>query len=79
MISVIRECATKFAVSIHEGENFKQAMYNGRLSDSEDELRDKIALAVKHHAGCDLIISTYESDASSPTEFAFAVVMPVAG
>lgn len=45
---------------------FKQALYNGRLSDSDDELRHKIALAVKHNPGTDLAFSTYESDGSSP-------------
>jgi hypothetical protein len=77
MISMIHDLRTQYAIQIHEGESFKQAMYNGRLSDTDDELRDKIALAVKHHPGKDLAVSIYESDESSPLPFAYAVVMPV--
>jgi hypothetical protein len=79
MISMIYNMGRQHSIRIHEGESFKQALYNGRLSDSEDELRDKIALAAKHYAGRDLLISTYESDETSPRQFAFAVVMPVVG
>jgi len=76
MISMINDLRSKLAVQIHEGESFKQAFYNGLLTDSEIEVRDKIELAAKHHPGKDLAIAIFESDEGSPSQFAFAVVMP---
>ena len=77
MLSVIYELKGTHGISIFEGENFKQAFYNGKLTDSPDQLRDKIELAIKHYPGRDLIIGTYESDETSPAPFAYAVVLPV--
>jgi len=77
MISIIHDLSMQHAVRIHEGESFKQAIYSGRLSDSEAEFRSKIELAVKHHPGKDLAVSVYESDESSAEPFSYAVVMPV--
>ncbi|MFZ6770348.1 hypothetical protein ACO0LM_25110 [Undibacterium sp. Di26W] len=79
MISMIYELKNKYGISITEGENFKQAMYNGRLTDSEEQLREKIELGAKHYPGKDLLIGTYESDETSPALFAYAVIIPVHG
>jgi len=77
MISMIYDLKNKYGISIIEGENFKQAMYNGRLTDSQGQLREKIELCAKHYPGTDLLIGTYESDETSPGPFAYAVVIPL--
>jgi len=79
MISTIVGIKNKYDIEISEGENFKQAYYNGRLTDNEDQVKEKIELAIKHYPNKNLIISTYESDEYSPVDFAFAVIMPVMG
>lgn len=77
MISMIHDLKAKFGIEIHEGENFKQACYNGKITDTADQLKDKIELAMKHYPGQDLIISTYSSDDTLPSSFAYSVVVPV--
>ncbi|WP_443114108.1 hypothetical protein [Herbaspirillum seropedicae] len=79
MISMIYDLKSKYAISISEGESFKQAVYNGRLTDTAEQLQEKIELAAKHYHGKDLLIGTYESDETSPRPFAYAVVVPVQG
>lgn len=79
MISLIHELKTLHGISVHEGESFKQAMYSGRLTDTREQLRDKIELARRHYPGRDLIIGTHESDETSPEPFAYAVIVPVVG
>jgi len=76
MLSMIYELKARHGISISEGENFKQALYNDKLTDSKEQLSDKIELAIKHYPGKDLIIGTYDSDDTSPEPFAYAVVMP---
>jgi len=76
MISMIHDLKTKYGIQIHEGEPFKQACYNGRLTETREQVKDKIDLAVKHFPGQDLVIGTYESDETSPEPFVFVVVTP---
>ena len=53
----------KYQVRLHEGENFKQALYNDRMTDSNDCIIDKIELVIKHYPDHkDILLSTYESD-----------------
>ncbi|MPS95737.1 hypothetical protein [Comamonas sp.] len=67
----------KYQVRLHEGENFKQALYNGRMTDSNDCIIDKIELVIKHYPDHkDILLSTYESDDSSEIPFCYAVVVP---
>lgn len=77
MISMIFDLKKKHGIRISEGEPFKQALYNGRLTETPEQVRDKIELAIKHFQGMDLLIGTYESDETSPKHFAYTVVMPV--
>lgn len=76
MIGLIDDMRTEYQIIIVESEPFKQAYYNGNLSDTEEHMRDKIELAIKHYPGRHLQISTYESDKSSMKPFAFGVVIP---
>ena len=39
----------KYNVRLHEGENFKQAFYNGRMMDSDKCIIDKIELVLHHY------------------------------
>lgn len=39
----------KYNVRLHEGENFKQALYNDKMTDSDDCIIDKIELVIKHY------------------------------
>jgi hypothetical protein len=76
MISMISDLKKKHGVCISEGELFKQALYNGRLRETSEQVRDKIELAVKHYQGKDLLIGTYESDVTSTNAFVYVVVTP---
>ena len=61
----------------HEGENFKQALYNERMTDSHDCIIDKIELIIKHYPNTkDILLSTYQSDDTSSGTFCYAVVVP---
>jgi hypothetical protein len=75
--SIIEKLEAKHNISISEGEPFKQAHYNNKLTDSPEQVRDKIELAIKHYTGKNLLIETCESDETSPTPFVYAVVIPV--
>ena len=64
-------------ITLHEGKSFKQALYNGILTDSEACLIDKILLTIKHYPDSkDLMLSIYESDEMSDNEFCYAVGLP---
>lgn len=63
-------------VKIHEGEGFKQAWYNGRLTESNEIIIDKLKLAMKHYPNSELSLSIYESDEGSYKPFAYTVVIP---
>lgn len=63
-------------VVIHEGEGFKQAWYNGKLSESDEIIIDKLNLAMKHYPDKELSISIYESDESSHIPFVYTVIIP---
>ena len=76
MISLIAELKDKYGIEIIEGERFKQALYNGRLTDTQDQLRDKIEFAITHYPKKDIVITTCESDETSPEPFAYAVITP---
>lgn len=55
---------------IHEGESFKQAVYNGKMTDSENCIIDKIELILKHYPDSqDISLSTYQSDETSDNAF----------
>ena len=48
--STIAALKIRYGIIISEGENFKQAWYNSRLTDTDEQFKDKIELAVKHRA-----------------------------
>ncbi|MCG8286592.1 hypothetical protein MID07_18480 [Acinetobacter seifertii] len=67
----------KYNVRLHEGENFKQAFYNGRMIDSDKCIIDKIELVLHHYPdNKNFSLSTYESDETSEVPFCYAVVVP---
>ena len=77
IFSKFLEIEQKHKVRLHEGEGFKQALYNGKMSDSEDCIIDKIELIIKHYPdNKDILLSTYTSDETSNEQFCYAVVIP---
>ncbi|HEF0011069.1 hypothetical protein ACT4WX_20480 (plasmid) [Acinetobacter baumannii] len=67
----------KYKVRLHEGENFKQALYNDKMTDSDDCIIDKIELVIKHYPDSkNILLSTYSSDETSEIPFCYAVVVP---
>ena len=77
IFSKLREIESKHNVKLHEGENFKQAVYNEQITDSEDCIIDKIELVIKHYPKSQNIsLSTYQSDETSSNTFCYAVVLP---
>ena len=77
ILSKLREIESKHNVKLHQGENFKQALYNDKMTDSEDCIIDKIELILKHYPNSqDISLSTYQSDEISNDEFCYAVVLP---
>lgn len=77
ILSKLREIESKHNVKLHQGENFKQALYNDKMTDSEDCIIDKIELILKRYPGSqDISLSTYQSDDPSNDEFCYAVVLP---
>ncbi len=67
----------KYQVKLHEGENFKQALYNDKMTDSDDCIIDKIELVIKHYPDSkNILLSTYSSDETSEIPFCYAVVVP---
>ena len=77
IFSKLSEIESKYQITLHEGENFKQALYNGKMTDSEDCIIDKIELTLKHYPNSKGIgLSTYSSDETSSCEFCYAVALP---
>ncbi|PKH85033.1 hypothetical protein [Psychrobacter sp. 4Bb] len=77
IFSKLQEIESKHNVKVHQGEDFKQALYNGKMTDSEDCIIDKIELILKHYPESqDLSLSTYQSDETSDDEFCYSVVLP---
>lgn len=77
IFSKLREIESKYKIKIHEGERFKQAVYNDKMTDSEDCIIDKIELILKHYPDSrDISLSTYQSDETSNDAFCYAVVLP---
>lgn len=77
IFSKLREIESKYKIKIHEGEGFKQAVYNDKMTDSEDCIIDKIELILKHYPDSrDISLSTYQSDETSNDAFCYAVVLP---
>lgn len=77
IFSKLREIESKYKIRLHEGENFKQAMYNGKMTDSEECIIDKIELILKHYPNSqDISLSTYQSDDTSDDLFCYVVVLP---
>lgn len=77
LFSKLLELENNHKIKLHEGENFNQALYNGRMTDSEDCIVDKIELVLKHYPDSkDISLSTYESDETSNCPFCYAVVIP---
>lgn len=67
----------KYKVRLHEGENFKQALYNDKMTDSDDCIIDKIELVIEHYPDSkNILLSTYSSDEISEIPFCYAVVVP---
>jgi len=67
----------KYQVKLHEGENFKQALYNDKMTDSDDCIIDKVELVIKHYPDSkNILLSTYSSDETSEIPFCYAVVVP---
>lgn len=77
IFSRFQELESKHKIRLHEGESFKQALYNGRMTDSVDCIIDKIELIIKHYPDSKGIsLSTYSSDETSDETFCYAVVIP---
>ena len=77
IFSKFREIEIKYKIRLHEGEDFKQAFYKDKMTDSEDCIIDKIELILKHYPNSqDISLSTYQSDEISNDEFCYAVVLP---
>ena len=77
IFSKLREIESKHNVKLHQGENFKQALYNDKMTDSADCIIDKIELILKHYPDSqDISLSTYQSDETSDDAFCYAVVLP---
>ena len=67
----------KHGMQLSVGEDFKQAVYGDRMTDSLECIYDKIELIIKHYPDIEILsLSTYESDETSSYEFCHAVVMP---
>lgn len=76
IFSKLREIESTYKVKLHEGEDFKQVVYNGKMTDSEDCIIDKIELILKHYPDSqDISLSTYQSDETSDDSFCYAVVL----
>ena len=77
ILSRLLDIKSKYNIALYEGENFKQALYNGKMTDSEDCIIDKIELTLKHYPDSnDIQLSTYQSDDTSEITFCYAVVVP---
>lgn len=77
IFSKLLEIESKYKIKLHEGESFKQAVYNGKMTDSEDCIIDKIELILKYYPDSQNIsLSTYQSDKTSDDAFCYAVVLP---
>lgn len=77
IFSKLSEIQTKHGIRLHEGEDFKQAVYHGQMTDSEDCIIDKIELTLKHYPDSkNISLSTYQSDETSDSNFCYAVVIP---
>lgn len=78
ILSRLENLKKKHEVVLHEGESFKQAIYNGYMTDSDDFIIDKIELAIKHYPNVkEFALGIYDSDSESPKEFHHVVVVPV--
>ena len=77
ILSKLPEIESKHSVRLHQGENFKQAIYNERMTDSDDCIFDKIELIIKHYPNSkNISLSTCESDETSDHTFCHTVVLP---
>jgi len=77
IFSRFQELESTHRIRLHEGESFKQALYNGKMTDSEDCIIDKIELVIKHYPDSkDISLSTYSSDETSDETFCYAVAIP---
>lgn len=77
IFSRLPEIEIKHNVKFHEGEDFKQAIYNEQMTDSEDCIIDKIELVIKHYPNSrNISLSTYQSDETSSDAFCYAMVLP---
>lgn len=78
IFSKLADVKRKHNITLYEGENFKQALYHGKITDSPDCIVDKIELTLKHYPNSSGInLSTYESDETSSGTFCYVVVLPV--
>lgn len=78
ILSRLLDIKSKYNIALYEGENFKQALYNGKMTDSADCIVDKIELTLKHYPNSTGInLSTYQSDETSSGEFCYVVALPV--
>lgn len=77
LFSSLANIESKYNIVLYEGENFKQAVYNGKMTDSTECIIDKIELTLKHYPDSkDIQLSTYQSDDTSEITFCYAVVVP---
>lgn len=77
IFSKLPEIESKYNLKLHESENFKQSIYNGKMTDSGECIVDKIELIIKHYPNSkNICLSTYESDETSSDAFCHAVVVP---
>lgn len=78
IFSKFLEIKNKYGITLYEGENFKQALYNGKMTDSTDCIIEKIELTLKYYPESKgIALSTYQSDETSDSEFCYVVALPV--
>lgn len=77
ILSAADKLCKKHGIQLSVGEDFKQAIYGNRMTDSSECISDKMQLIMKHYPDSKILsLSTYESDETSGYEFCHAVVMP---
>ena len=77
LFSSLANIESKYNIVLYEGEGFKQAVYNGKMTDSTECIIDKIELTLKHYPNSKGIgLSTYSSDETSDYEFCYTVALP---
>jgi len=76
-LEVISELKKRYNIVISEGEDFKQALYNNKITDTPECMKDKIELIIKHYPGQIISLGTDEPDETSNDNFCYVSVTPI--